>query len=174
MTGESDAMIKESYQHCVDKREELLEEIGHAKNRELSSHSIPSPILLSGTEVITGEGEFVVLMVGENSCEGQIMSKLEVPPETTPLQDKLEKIATDIGKLGIYVALLTIHVLYARFFIEHMIDRDMAFIDNAPEYFSEWLEYFIMGVAIVVVAVPEGLPLAVMISLAYSVRKMLD
>ena len=41
------------------------------------------------------------------------------------------------------------------------------------EYLSEWINYFIIGVTIVVVAVPEGLPLAVMISLAYSVRRML-
>jgi len=174
MTGESDAMIKESYHHCVEKREELLEEMVHSKNKEFNSHSIPSPILLSGTEIITGEGEFIVLMVGENSCEGQIMSKLEQVPETTPLQEKLEKIGSDIGKLGMYAALLTIHVLYARFFIEHMIDRNLYFMDNASDYISEWLEYLIVGVAIIVVAVPEGLPLAVMISLAYSVRKMLE
>lgn len=85
-----------------------------------------------------------------------------------------------------FCALLTIHVLFLRFFITKFIDREFDFFggeqtfnksgDNdgsLKDYFEEWLEYLIIGVAIVVVAVPEGLPLAVMISLAYSVKKML-
>jgi magnesium-transporting ATPase (P-type) len=98
---------------------------------------------------------------------------------------KLEKIATDIGKLGMYCALLTIHVLYLRFFIERFANRTMdCYGSEVPDkyghfdgliksYFEEWIKYLIIGVAIVVVAVPEGLPLAVMISLAYSVKRML-
>lgn len=98
---------------------------------------------------------------------------------------KLEKIATDIGKLGMYAALLTIHVLFLRFFCERFAKRSMDLFGteiadkhgsthgNIKEYFEEWIKYLIIGVAIVVVAVPEGLPLAVMISLAYSVKRML-
>jgi magnesium-transporting ATPase (P-type) len=98
---------------------------------------------------------------------------------------KLEKIATDIGKLGMYCALLTIHVLFLRFFIERFIGRNLDLFGKEltnkhgertgliKDYFEEWIRYFIIGVAIVVVAVPEGLPLAVMISLAYSVKQML-
>ena len=76
-----------------------------------------------------------------------------------------------------YAALLTIHVLLLRFFIERLTSRTFDLFGNeAPDglrigdYLREWLGYFIIGVAIVVVAVPEGLPLAVMIALAYSVR----
>jgi P-type Ca2+ transporter type 2B len=84
-----------------------------------------------------------------------------------------------------YTALLTIHVLFFRFFIERFIARTFdlfgAEVANSHgeytgmigEYVEEWLGYLIIGVAIVVVAVPEGLPLAVMISLAYSVKRML-
>ena len=79
-----------------------------------------------------------------------------------------------------YAALLTVHVLLLRFFIERLAQRSFdLFGDDAEDgltigdYLREWLGYFVIGVAIVVVAVPEGLPLAVMISLAYSVRKML-
>lgn len=98
---------------------------------------------------------------------------------------KLEKIATDIGKLGMYCALLTIHILFLRFFIERFANRTMDLFGNEVVdthgnhggmikiYIEEWIRYFIIGVAIVVVAVPEGLPLAVMISLAYSVKRML-
>lgn len=78
-----------------------------------------------------------------------------------------------------FCALLTIHILFLRFFIERLANRSFDFFggEGSPgqikEYSQEWLEYFIIGVTIVVVAVPEGLPLAVMISLAYSVKRML-
>ena len=85
-----------------------------------------------------------------------------------------------------YCALLTIHTLFFRFFIERFIGRSMDLFGGGEDtgsflnskgslkaYCTEWIGYFILGITIVVVAVPEGLPLAVMISLAYSVRKML-
>lgn len=125
-------------------------------------------------------------MVGKHSCVGKILGKLEQRIETTPLQEKLEAIGTDVGKLGMYCALLTIHVLFLRFFITKFIDRSFDFFGgentvnkygntngSLKDYLEEWLDYLIIGVAVVVVAVPEGLPLAVMISLAYSVKKML-
>lgn len=81
-----------------------------------------------------------------------------------------------------YSALLTIHVLFLRFFCEKFQERSFDLFggkegtspkEGLKNYCIEWLGYFIIGITIVVVAVPEGLPLAVMISLAYSVRKML-
>jgi len=119
----------------------------------------------------------------------------EKPNEDTPLQQKLDVIAVDIGKLGMYAALLIIHVLLLRSFLEGINRREFDLFggelsptstrekpcDNLKnectgrfwEYIKEWLGHIIVGVAIIVVAVPEGLPLAVMISLAYSVQKML-
>ncbi|MFS8159921.1 MAG: hypothetical protein ACMG6E_06870 [Candidatus Roizmanbacteria bacterium] len=114
------------------------------------------------------------------------MSKLESRVETTPLQGKLEAIGGDVGKLGMYAALLTIHVLFFRFFLQRFVGRSMDLFGGGEDtgdyysetgsikaYCSEWIRYFIIGITIIVVAVPEGLPLAVMIALAYSVRKML-
>lgn len=120
----------------------------------------------------------------------------EKPNEDTPLQQKLDVIAVDIGKLGMYAAILIIHVLLLRSFIEGINRREFDLFGgelspehgkigeclNAKnectgrfwEYIKEWLGHIIVGVAIIVVAVPEGLPLAVMISLAYSVQKMLQ
>jgi P-type E1-E2 ATPase len=80
-----------------------------------------------------------------------------------------------------YSALLTIHILFLRFFCEKFQERSFDLfgggesegLSGIRNYCIEWLGYFIIGITIVVVAVPEGLPLAVMISLAYSVRKML-
>jgi P-type E1-E2 ATPase len=78
--------------------------------------------------------------------------------------------------MGTYTALLTIHVLLFRFFVEGYISRsvDLMSDDTAMLVFvKQVVHYVIIGVAIIVVAVPEGLPLAVMISLAYSIERML-
>jgi magnesium-transporting ATPase (P-type) len=186
MTGESDELKKESLENCKLRQEEKDAEYEYHKEPKRNSHDLPSPVLLSGTQITTGEGWFIAIVIGKNSCVGKIMGKLEQRIETTPLQEKLEAIGTDIGKLGMYCALLTIHVLFLRFFITKFIDRSFDFFGgentvnmygntdgSLKEYAEEWLGYLIIGVAIVVVAVPEGLPLAVMISLAYSVKKML-
>lgn len=123
----------------------------------------------------------ITLMVGENSALGEIMKKLEVRPQATPLQDKLEFIATEIGKVGTYAALLTVHVLLFRYFLDGLLKRDIDLFGGEPgseerpfaKNFKLWVDYVVIGVAVIVVAVPEGLPLAVMISLAYSQGKML-
>lgn len=59
------------------------------------------------------------------------MAKLEQRVETTPLQEKLEAIGTDIGKVGMYCALLTIHILFLRFFIEKLSNRTFDFFGGA-------------------------------------------
>jgi magnesium-transporting ATPase (P-type) len=172
MTGESVELKKESLDHCNSRIEEKKEEEKFQKESMHTSHDIPSPILLSGTQIQTGEGWFLVLMVGKNSCVGKIKSKLAQKIEMTPLQQKLEAIGTDIGKLGLYSAIITVLVLFVRFFVEQGI-AGFNWSDDIGEYLNDWFRYIIIGVAIIVVAVPEGLPLAVMIALAYSVRKML-
>jgi magnesium-transporting ATPase (P-type) len=148
----------------------------------MRAHEIPSPIMLSGTSCAGGEGRILCLMVGGESCLGQIIAKLVVRPEVTPLQSKLEDIATDIGKMGTYIALLIVHVLLFRYFLEGLTERNTDLFggesgdqtDMFVAALSKWVGYIVVGVAIIVVAVPEGLPLAVMISLAYSITKMLE
>jgi Ca2+ transporting ATPase len=137
----------------------------------------------SGTSVAGGEGKMVCLMVGTDSCIGRILTTLVAKLEVTPLQLKLEVIATDIGKLGTYVALLIVHVLLFRYFLAGLSMRKTDLFGgetDAPAKslfvasLSIWIEYIIIGIAVIVVAVPEGLPLAVMISLAYSIKRMLE
>lgn len=86
---------------------------------EAHSHSVASPIMLSGTNVITGEGMMMVIVVGDDSCLGKIRSKLAQDEDgPTPLQNKLEKIAEDIGKFGLYSAIVILVILLIRFGIE--------------------------------------------------------
>jgi len=191
MTGESDHLQKEGYENCLTRK---AEHEADNKSGSNTKHDVPSPLLLSGTQIQVGDGFFICIVVGEETCEGQIMAALEDEgPAQTPLQEKLDVIAIDIGKLGMYAALLIFHCLLLRNFIEGMIFRRFDLFGGeftstglecaSPDdelctgmfmlYIKEWLHYLIVGVAIIVVAVPEGLPLAVMISLAYSVKKML-
>jgi len=116
------------------RREEKESEFSYQKDPHRSPHDIPTPIILSGTQFATGEGWFLVIVIGKHSCVGKIFGKLESRVETTPLQEKLEAIGTDIGKLGMYCALLTIHVLFLRFFIERLMNRSFDFFVVAASF----------------------------------------
>jgi len=126
------------------------------------------PFLLSGCITVAGSTRFVATAVGPNSQWGVIKSHLEKEQEETPLQEKLDDMAAKIGYVGMGAAALTfVAMMYIKIFVD-------------PEYlkhvsaFKHALDAFIIGVTIVVVAVPEGLPLAVTISLAYSTKQMLN
>jgi magnesium-transporting ATPase (P-type) len=80
----------------------------------------------------------------------------------------LEAIARDIGKFGLYSGALIFVVLMIRFAIERIINNNFK-----SEHVITILESFMIGVVVIVVAIPEGLPLAVTISLAFSVKRML-
>ena len=108
----------------------------------------------------------LVLSVGEQSDWGRTMAMVQTESVETPLQEKLGVLATAIGKLGLAVAVVCFIVLMIRWMVENHGFPLSKFAEGP-------LEYFIFAVTIVVVAVPEGLPLAVTISLAYSMNKML-
>ncbi len=100
-----------------------------------------------------------------------LKAKLQQDDDLTPLQEKLADLADQIGKIGMYSAAITLlalvaHLLYSTFTSVHPT--------TIMEFLNKFVEYFIIAVSIVVIAVPEGLPLAVTISLAYSVGKMKD
>ena len=82
---------------------------------------------------------------------------------------KLEKLAGDIGKLGLVAAIITVLILYLRYIIEISV---RALTWDGSKHPIEFVRYFVLGITVLVVAIPEGLPLAVTISLAYSVKKM--
>ena len=124
MTGESDERRKETIDTCLMRRAEKGE-IDYKKIDKTESHALPSPCCLSGTSVAGGEGKCLVIMVGEFSALGEIMKKLEKRAEATPLQKKLEIIATEIGKAGTYAALLTVHVLLFRYFLDGLLKRNI-------------------------------------------------
>ncbi|CAL0317082.1 unnamed protein product [Lupinus luteus] len=131
------------------------------------------PFLLSGTKVQDGQGKMIVTTVGMRTEWGKLMETLNEGGENeTPLQVKLQGVATIIGKIGLAFAVLTFLVLTVRFVVEKATNGD----------FSSWssndamklLNYFSIAVTIIVVAIPEGLPLAVTLSLAFAMKKLMN
>jgi cation transport ATPase len=122
--------------------------------------------MLSGCKADGGNGRMLALAVGENSQWGITLKELSTKRPPTPLQEQLGVMAKLIGLVGLVVAVLVFIVLMIYWAIEV----------SSEEW--EWgklrdiVDFFIIAVTIVVVAVPEGLPLAVTISLAYSMKQM--
>ncbi|KAM7134337.1 plasma membrane calcium-transporting ATPase 3 isoform 4-T4 [Macrochelys suwanniensis] len=94
--------------------------------------------------------------------------------EKSVLQGKLTKLAVQIGKAGLVMSAITVIILVLYFVIQTFVwDGRVWLAECTPVYVQYFVKFFIIGVTVLVVAVPEGLPLAVTISLAYSVKKMM-
>ncbi|XP_030882065.1 plasma membrane calcium-transporting ATPase 4 [Leptonychotes weddellii] len=94
--------------------------------------------------------------------------------EKSVLQGKLTRLAVQIGKAGLIMSAITVLILILYFVIDNfVIQRKPWLSECTPIYIQYFVKFFIIGITVLVVAVPEGLPLAVTISLAYSVKKMM-
>ncbi|KAH9653678.1 calcium-transporting ATPase 8 plasma membrane-type [Citrus sinensis] len=137
------------------------------------------PFLMSGCKVADGNGTMLVTSVGINTEWGLLMASIsEDSGEETPLQVRLNGVATFIGIVGLTVALIVLVVLLARFFTGHTKNADGSIQFRAGKTkvshaVDGAIKILTVAVTIVVVAVPEGLPLAVTLTLAYSMRKMM-
>jgi len=130
--------------------------------------AVLGPFLLSGSTLSTGTCHAIVCAVGERSSWGKIKKGLEVEKADTPLQEKLSGLADQIGYFGMAAAGLTFGAMMLVWYLQPE--------NRAPgaSLLDHVVNAFIMAVTIVVVAVPEGLPLAVTLSLAFSTKKMMD
>ena len=116
----------------------------------------------------------IVLAVGKNSYYGKIKMKIQQDQDDTPLQEKLTTLAEEIGNVGLVSAICTFCAMFIHYLYDCAMSEDFMGQLISWDTLHEVIEYFIIAVSIVVVAVPEGLPLAVTIALAYSVGKMKD
>lgn len=122
----------------------------------------------SGATVCEGTGLMIINQVGTSTELGRLHLRLSDSARTqTPLQERLAKLADQIGSFGLGAAVLTFLALAISSFARGQLPFELSM-----DVGSQLLDYAIVAVTIVVVAVPEGLPLAVTVSLAYSVRKM--
>lgn len=162
LTGESHEMYKNTYEKCV----ELSRKMNH-------DPSCPTPIMVSGSTVSSGEGYMMAVVVGKDSRMGQSFELLlnddeEDSENKTPLERQLEDLADQIGKFALYSAGFIFFILIVRLIIQNATTDGFHFGQDMGKIVS----YLIIAVTIVVVAIPEGLPLAVTLTLAYSMKEM--
>ncbi|KAI9814378.1 MAG: hypothetical protein M1827_003234 [Pycnora praestabilis] len=155
-TGESDIMKK----HPAEDVFRAIE--AHENVTKLD------PFIISGGKVSEGIGRFLVTSVGVNSSYGKTMMSLRDEAQTTPLQSKLNVLAEYIAKLGLAAGLLLFVVVFIKFLVQLRGNTS-----TPSQKGQEFLQIFIVAVTIVVVAVPEGLPLAVTLALAFATTRML-
>ncbi|KAM7272307.1 hypothetical protein ACFE04_026970 [Oxalis oulophora] len=138
-----------------------------------------NPFFLSGTKVMDGYGHMLVTSVGMNTSWGEMMSSISRDlNEQTPLQARLNKLTTYIGNIGLTVAAFVLIVLLTRYFLGHTTDSNgkPEFVKgnkNLKNVMNSIVNIFAAAVTIVVVAIPEGLPLAVTLTLAFSMKRMM-
>ncbi|KAL8763840.1 MAG: hypothetical protein Q9184_000436 [Pyrenodesmia sp. 2 TL-2023] len=154
-TGESDAMKKTA---------------GSEVSQRISEGTATSkldPFIISGSKVLEGVGTYLVTSVGVNSSFGKIMMGIQTENEETPLQAKLGKMANWIGVLGTSAAGLLFFILLFRFLAALSGNTD------SPEQKGQtFLDILIVAITIIVVAVPEGLPVAVTLALSFATKQM--
>ncbi|MBA0661273.1 hypothetical protein Goklo_005585 [Gossypium klotzschianum] len=151
----------------------LINESSLTGESEPVSVNSRNPFLLSGTKVQDGSCKMLVTTVGMRTQWGKLMATLsEGGDDETPLQVKLNGVATIIGKIGLFFAVVTFAVLVQGLFSRKLQDGTQ-WIWSGDDA-MEMLEFFAIAVTIVVVAVPEGLPLAVTLSLAFAMKKMMN
>ena len=130
----------------------------------------PRNVILRSTMVMNGRGEFVVTAVGDATEIGKVAKKsTEQTSVETPLHMQLDKLAKMISKVGSVVSVAAFFI-----FLIHDILTNPAWGGKDYFYMAEIvLKYFMMAVTLVVMAVPEGLPMAITLSLALNMRRML-
>uniref|UniRef100_A0A8C7GF63 Calcium-transporting ATPase n=1 Tax=Oncorhynchus kisutch TaxID=8019 RepID=A0A8C7GF63_ONCKI len=133
------------------------------------------------TKVKKQDGAAAMEMQPLKSAEGGEMEEKEEKKkanvskkEKSVLQGKLTKLAVQIGKAGLVMSAITVIILVLYFAVDNFVLQKRPWLTECtPIYVQYFVKFFIIGVTVLVVAVPEGLPLAVTISLAYSVKKMM-
>ncbi|KAJ2851411.1 plasma membrane calcium [Coemansia brasiliensis] len=140
------------------------------KRTKSSSSKKADPFLISGSRVLEGVGRCVVVAVGKQSFYGKILLSLRTKNDPTPLQVKLNGLAELIAKLGGAAGLLMFIVLIIKYAVK--LGRDEV-SREATKVVDSIVRIIISAVTVVVVAVPEGLPLAVTLALAVATKRML-
>lgn len=130
----------------------------------------PRNVILRSTMVMNGRGEFVVTAVGDATEIGKVAKKsTEQTSVETPLHMQLDKLAKMISKVGSVVSVAAFFI-----FLIHDILTNPVWGGKDYFYMAEIvLKYFMMAVTLIVMAVPEGLPMAITLSLALNMRRML-
>ena len=129
----------------------------------------PSDALLRGTTVVDGYGEMIVEAVGDRTEAGRVTEQSSIASEEpTPLYKQLTRLSRMIGKIGIAVSIAIFVAMLAKAYLGGELSTG-----DWVQTSKELLRIFMVSVALIVMAVPEGLPMSITLSLALSMRRML-
>ncbi|KAK3314088.1 hypothetical protein B0H66DRAFT_371380 [Apodospora peruviana] len=162
-TGESDLLKKTP----ADEVFAALDEVAKGGKPRSDIEKLDC-FIISGSKVNEGTGTFLVTAVGVNSSYGRITMAMHTEQEDTPLQKKLNNLADGIAWIGGGAALVLFIVLFIKFCVSLPGSSE-----TPDEKGQRFLRLFITSVTVVVVAVPEGLPLAVTLALAFATTRMM-
>ncbi|CEG77142.1 Putative Calcium-translocating P-type ATPase, PMCA-type [Rhizopus microsporus] len=158
LTGESDAVRKLSWNEC------------HTSFEDEDTARPLDPFLISGSRVLEGLCTYMVTAVGPYSFHGRTLMALRTKDENTPLQDKLDILASSIAKFGLSSAAFLFTMLIVRCVVGYATGS----LSTVPsDVVAHIMAILITTVTVIVVAVPEGLPLAVTLALAFATQRML-
>mmetsp|Transcript_11064 Transcript_11064/g.26862 ORF Transcript_11064/g.26862 Transcript_11064/m.26862 type:complete len:1179 (+) Transcript_11064:172-3708(+) len=190
LTGESHAIIKGNYEfkekgHFPVPTDLDLQQMNTpgATPEERAAKYEPTPertpIVFKGTEVQDGEGRMIVIGVGTNTYENTLLGDKDDDDDDESsgrsiMQRKLDDMTILITKVGAVFGIGIIIILFIRFGILFSEKACCKEEWDHTVHHMQWIKFFIIGITIFVVAVPEGLPLAVTIALAFSVTKMMS
>ena len=178
LTGESHLVSKDSYENCIKRKE-------NEDNHNLS------PIILSGTDCIEGNGKAVIICVGEKSTKGKIQRMVDNSKEEkiTPLQEKLEVFSKNIGIFAFSAGFISFACLCLRLGFIYFSDyKEYKIIKNDPHHhhshihlshpknylISRILENIMISSVVITVSLPEGQPMAIALTLAFSLKRLMD
>ena len=170
----ADGQLFESTDLQVDESSLTGEPMAHksaqAEQQSVGEEAYPKDMLLRSSMVMGGMGRYVVTAVGDATEIGHVARQAtELTGVKTPLNMQLDRLAKLISKIGGVVATASFLI----FLIHDMLTNDLWQTDDYLGMVEVVLRYFMMAVTLIVMAVPEGLPMAVTLSLALNMRRML-
>lgn len=170
----ADGQLFESTDLQVDESSLTGEPMAHkavqAEQQSVGEEAYPKGMLLRSSMVMGGMGRYVVTAVGDATEIGHVARQAtELTGVKTPLNIQLDRLAKLISKIGSVVATASFLI----FLIHDMLTNDLWQTNDYLGMFEIVLRYFMMAVTLIVMAVPEGLPMAVTLSLALNMRRML-
>ena len=165
----TDLKVNEQYYHPQKTRDIREKRVCTEEN----FNDNPDPFIYTQSLVENGYGKAVVCAVGPHSCRGKDKAEgLAGNEEQTPLQERLDNVGTQLSKYAILGALAILAICLINYVIQLVFVDHVSLISAFT--FQSFIGYVTIAVAMMIVSMPEGLPLAISISLAYSVMRMKD
>lgn len=138
MTGESDQIFKNVLSECLS-----IYKHRKSRNDKLGDHDIPSPLLISGTKVVSGEGKCIALAVGKSASVNILKEKGFSSNHISPLKLKLKTLSLELSKVGLFLSAIVLIVFCLRF----IIDRATTDFWDHSLHWSELVRFLIISVS---------------------------